>query len=85
MEKLEENEIQLVKEIIEKHNSDLLPEFDIIVNGEKLELNKCHDIRCAIADEFAEKGMDSEGLNEYGLKLKSLLDKIMLFAIKEDS
>lgn len=82
MEKLKDSEVKLVSEILKKHRLDRLPELDIIASGEKLELEKCHDIRCAIADEFAEKGMDATGLNEYGLELKGLLDKMMGYALK---
>lgn len=73
---LDLQELNLLKEVVSKHNPSLLPMINSI-GQVPLSFEQRESIREAIADEFIETGVgENDEPNDRGLSLESLIDRL---------
>jgi len=68
------SEIELIRQVILKRNSELLPLVDF-VDHVPLTHDQRHSLRGLILEEFLEEGVNKEyDPNSYGLRLEEMID-----------
>jgi hypothetical protein len=75
---LSPEDLELLRESIDRHRPDLRTLVDDVVGGRRLSVDEANELRDAIADEIVTTGMDADvgAVNERGKRLDRLIDRI---------